>query len=239
MQEAGDLKDLYAGLARAVVTAVKADACLISILDDDGETLRDISASVVPPAHLNEIADQSRLERLSASRIVIETMQSSTVSVLDSTADAAAGDRVPERDGLLARDPDLPGDRGPGHRARRGLYASANVPSERRTPVDRKSSARFAMNSYANIRLASRLESHYTETIETLVSTLEARNPDTNAHAKRVRRPGVGLGVRHAPSLRVPPDTQARLHPSRRRKDRRTAPGPVAARAPCPKRSGK
>src|SRR5512132_222260 len=89
MQEAGDLKDLYAGLARAVVTAVKADACLISILDDDGETLRDISASVVPPAHLNEIADQYQLKDYPLTRIVIETMQSSTVSVLDPTADAA------------------------------------------------------------------------------------------------------------------------------------------------------
>ncbi|MEA2486051.1 MAG: hypothetical protein QOD46_1162, partial [Actinomycetota bacterium] len=59
--------------------------------------------------------------------------------------------------------------------------------------------ARFAMNSYSNIRWASKLESHYTTTIETMVSALEARNPDTNAHAKRI--PDLVLGLASAMHL--------------------------------------
>ncbi|MDP9224321.1 MAG: HD-GYP domain-containing protein, partial [Actinomycetota bacterium] len=51
----------------------------------------------------------------------------------------------------------------------------------------------------SNIRWASKLEAHYTETIETLVSALEARNPDTNAHAKRI--PDLALGLASAMHL--------------------------------------
>ncbi|MEA2461255.1 MAG: hypothetical protein QOH90_1432, partial [Actinomycetota bacterium] len=41
IHEARDLSDLYASLARSVVKALGVDACLVSVLDDDGEVLRD------------------------------------------------------------------------------------------------------------------------------------------------------------------------------------------------------
>jgi HD-GYP domain-containing protein (c-di-GMP phosphodiesterase class II) len=66
---------------------------------------------------------------------------------------------------------------------------------------------RFAMNAYSNIRWASKLESHYIETIEALVSALEARNPDTNAHAKRI--PDLALGL--ASAMQLPSDVRRAL----------------------------
>jgi HD domain len=197
MQEATDLRDLYAGLARAVVLAVRADACLISVLDEDGETLRDISASVVPPAHLNDIADQYQLDDYPLTRAVIDTRQSSTVSVGDANADPAEAGFL---QGLgysqvILACLTLEG---------RGIgiveaYRVDEQPFRTEDPRQIEILARFAMNSYANIKLASRLESHYTETIETLVSALEARNPDTNAHAKRI--PALALGLASAMHL--------------------------------------
>jgi HD domain len=197
MQEATDLRDLYAGLARAVVMAVRADACLISVLDEDGETLRDISASVVPPAHLNDIADEYQLDDYPLTRAVIDTRESSTISVSDPGADSAETGFLKELgySHLILCCLTLEG---------KGIgiveaYRVDARPFRTEDPRQIEILARFAMNSYSNIKLASRLESHYTETIETLVSALEARNPDTNAHAKRI--PALALGLASAMHL--------------------------------------
>ena len=197
IQEATDLRDLYAGLARAVVLAIRADACVISILDEDGETLRSISASVVPPAHLNDIADEYQLNDYPLTRAVIDTRESWTVSAVDSKADSAETGFLREQGyshailSCLALE-----GRGIGIvEAYRVHDRSFRTEDPRQIEV----LARFAMNSYANIKSASRLESHYTETIETLVSALEARNPDTNAHAKRI--PVLALGLASAMHL--------------------------------------
>jgi HD-GYP domain-containing protein (c-di-GMP phosphodiesterase class II) len=199
MQEATDLRDLYAGLARAIVIAVRADACLISVLDEDGETLRDVSASVVSPAHLNDIADEYQLSDYPLTREVIDTRQSSIVSVGDSTADRAEARYLKELgySHVILACLTLEG---------RGIgiveaYRVDERPFRTEDPRQIEVLTRFAMNSYANIKLASRLESHYTETIETLVSALEARNPDTNAHAKRI--PALALGLASAMHLPI------------------------------------
>jgi HD-GYP domain-containing protein (c-di-GMP phosphodiesterase class II) len=205
MQEAIDLRDLYAGLARSVVNAVRADACLISILDEDGETLRDVSASVVPPAHLNDIADKYMLDDYPLTRAVIDTKQSSTVSVADVSADPAETGFLRElgyshvilcclvMDGKAV-----------------GIVEAYRVdphPFRAEDPRQIEVLARFAMNSSSNIMWASKLESHYTRTIETLVSALEARNPDTNAHAKRI--PDLALGL--ASAMHLSPDFRRSL----------------------------
>jgi HD-GYP domain-containing protein (c-di-GMP phosphodiesterase class II) len=197
MQEATDLRDLYAGLARAAVNAVKADACLISILDEDGETLRDVSASVVPPAQLNAIADEYRVDDYPLTRAVIDTKQSSMVSLSDPQADASETGFLEELgfsqvilSPLVVEGTSI------------GIVEAYRV-DERPFRVEDHQQieilARFAMNSYSNIRWASKLESHYTTTIETMVSALEARNPDTNAHAKRI--PDLVLGLASAMHL--------------------------------------
>jgi hypothetical protein len=205
MQEATDLRDLFAGLARAVVNAVKADACLISTLDDDGETLRDVSASVVPPAQLNEVADMYMLDDYPLTRAVIDTKESSSVSLSDPDADPGERSFLYESgfsqvmlcclvvDGKAI-----------------GIVEAYRVderPFRAEDPRQIEVLSRFAMNSYSNIMWASKLESHYTRTIETMVSALEARNPDTNAHAKRI--PDLALGL--ASAMHLSPDFRRSL----------------------------
>jgi HD-GYP domain-containing protein (c-di-GMP phosphodiesterase class II) len=197
MQEATDLRDLYAGLARAAVNAVKADACLVSILDEDGETLRDVSASVVSPAQLNDIASEYRLDDYPLTRAVINTKRSSIVSLSDPDADPSEIRFLKEvgfsqviLSALVIEGTAI------------GIVEAYRVDERPFRIEDHRQIevlARFAMNSYSNIRWASKLESHYTTTIETMVSALEARNPDTNAHAKRI--PDLALGLAAAMHL--------------------------------------
>jgi hypothetical protein len=205
MQEATDLRDLYAGLARAVLTALNADACLVSTLDDDGETLRDVSASVVPPAYFVDIAGEHQLGDYPMTRSVIETGRSATAALSDPDSDPAEiawlrqlgfsqvivcrlsfdGKTV----GIIE------------------VYRVHEKPFRQEDPRQIEVLARFAMNLRSNITWASRMELHYTETMETLVSALEARNPATNAHAKRI--PDLALGL--ASSMHLPPDFRRML----------------------------
>src|SRR3712207_2807650 len=71
MQEASDRGDLFAGLARTITNSVGADACLISLLDRSREVLRDVAASVIPPARLNRVVAEFRLADFPATREVI------------------------------------------------------------------------------------------------------------------------------------------------------------------------
>jgi hypothetical protein len=205
MQEATDLRDLYAGLARAVVHAVKADACLVSTLDEDGETLRDVSASVVPPVHLNDISAEYRLSDYPLTRAVIDTKQSSLVALADPAADPTETGFLHELGFSQVILCALVIDgRGMGIIE---AYRVEERPFRAEDPRQIEVLARFAMNSYSNIRWASKLESHYTKTIETMVSALEARNPDTNAHAKRI--PDLALGL--ASAMHLSPDFRRSL----------------------------
>src|SRR3990170_233866 len=87
MQEAIDLPDLYAGLARAVVGALRADACLVSLIDESSGVLKDVAASVVPPARLNVVAEEHLLDDFPITRQVIETGKCVEVSLGDQQAD--------------------------------------------------------------------------------------------------------------------------------------------------------
>jgi HD-GYP domain-containing protein (c-di-GMP phosphodiesterase class II) len=136
---------------------------------------------------------------------VIQTLHSATVSVSDPTADPAETGFLTEMgySQVILCCLAIEG---------RGIglveaYRLSEQPFRTEDPRQIEILARFAMNSYANIRLASRLESHYTETIETLVSALEARNPDTNAHAKRI--PALALGL--ASALHLPSEFRRTL----------------------------
>ncbi|MEA2507410.1 MAG: hypothetical protein QOH48_2028 [Actinomycetota bacterium] len=205
MQEATDLRELYAGLARAVLITVRADACLISTLDEDGKTLRDVSASVIPPAHLNAMADEYQLDDYPLTRAVIATGESSVVALSDPSADPAEVGFLREMgfsQVILCR------------LSREGktvgiveAFRMDNHPFRDEDPRQVEVLGKFAMNSYSNITWTSRMESHYTETIETLVSALEARNPDTNAHAKRI--PDLALGL--AAAMNLPADFRRSL----------------------------
>src|SRR3712207_8784053 len=83
LREAITLDDLYEGLARSVMNTLKVDACLVSILDEERGVLRDVAASVVPPAELNTLAQEYPLEDFPATRAAIEALETIEVSVHD------------------------------------------------------------------------------------------------------------------------------------------------------------
>ena len=197
MQEATDLPDLFAGLARAVVSTVHADACLVSLYEPERNLLRDVAASVVPPARLHSVAEEYSLDDFPATRLVIETGDPVEISVTDDSADEA--ERAFLRDigfrRVLMTRFSLDGMVGTLE-----TYRLMDIPfrSADRDHFDVLVS--FAQNVHARIKLATRLEAHYTETIEALVSALEARDPYTQEHAGRIRETTMALAV----ALQVP-----------------------------------
>ncbi|MDQ3985532.1 MAG: HD domain-containing protein [Actinomycetota bacterium] len=193
MQEATDLPDLFAGLADSVVGAIHADACLVSLYDDERKVLRDVAASVRPPATLNSVAEEYRLEDFPATREVLETGRAMEASVADPDSD-------PRERGLLA---ELGFSRLLLSRFSVDGRTIGTVEAYRVSdrPFRRDDSRRvdvlcsFGANAYSRIQLAAKLEVHYMETIEALVSALEARDPYTEAHAGRIRDTAMALAV--------------------------------------------
>ena len=193
MQQAVDVPDLFAGLARAVVNAVCADACLVSLVDRSRQTLRDVSASVKPPATLNTVANEYNLSDFPATKRIVETGGSLELAVSDPTADEA------ERRFLQKL--------GFGRVLMSALIVEGQVIgiieayrlSERPYRFDDDQQigvlAAFAGSAYSRIQLAAKLDVHYTETIEALMSALEARDPYTQEHTSRIRDVAVGLAV--------------------------------------------
>ncbi|MGH2747853.1 MAG: GAF and HD-GYP domain-containing protein [Actinomycetota bacterium] len=193
MQEATDLPDLYAGLARAVVGALRADACLVSLLDESSGVLKDVAASVVPPARLNVVAEEHLLDDFPLTRQVIDTGTCEEISIGDERAD--------ENERRFLR------ELGMG----RVLISALNVEGRAVGTVEAyrvqdrpfrhddgqqvEVLCAFASNSYSRIQLASKLETHYTETIAALMSALEARDPYTEAHTGRISDMALALAV--------------------------------------------
>jgi HD-GYP domain-containing protein (c-di-GMP phosphodiesterase class II) len=193
MAVATDVGDLFAGLARATVDSLRADACLVSLLDRRRDVIRDVAASVVPPARLHAIAEEYALADFPATRRVLDTGDALEVALGDPDADAA--ERAFLRDAGFARvlitrvafDADTI--------ATVETYRLFDHPF-RQDDVSRLDVlATFARNAHSRIQLATRLEAHYTETIEALVSALEARDPYTQAHAGRIRDTASALAL--------------------------------------------
>jgi HD-GYP domain-containing protein (c-di-GMP phosphodiesterase class II) len=193
MQEAVDLPDLYAGLAQSLTRALNADACLVSLYDASKNVIRDVAASVVRPARLNVVAEEYDLDQFPLTRSVLQTGEAAEVSISDPDSDN--NERA-----LLAT---LGFSRVLLNRFRVDgrtigtveVYRVHDRPfrSDDAHQVDAISS--FAANAYSRIQLAAKLEVHYTETIEALVSALEARDPYTEAHAGRIRDLAVSIAI--------------------------------------------
>ena len=193
MEDAVDIPDLLAGLARSVVKALNADACLISLVDDDRGVLRDLAASVVPPVRLAAVAQEHDLTDFPVTKWVIDTGQWVEISVSDERSDEA------ERDFLKQLG------------FARVLICRFTVEGEVKGTIEvyrvldlafRKDATRqidvlasFAANIYTRLQLADDLELSYTKTMEALVSALEARDPYTEAHAGRITDLAMALAV--------------------------------------------
>lgn len=185
MQEATDLPDLYAGLARSVVGALRADACLVSLLDEKRGVLRDVAASVVPPARLNTVAEEYRVDSFPATKRVITAGGSYEASVSDPRADEGErGFLTSLGFGRVLICRFVVEGRPVGTVE---IYRLEDRPFRHDDADQVEVLCTFAGNAYSRIQLAAKLEIHYTETIEALVSALEARDPYTEAHAGRIR----------------------------------------------------
>jgi response regulator RpfG family c-di-GMP phosphodiesterase len=200
IQDATDLPDLFATLARSVVDATRADACLVSLWEPTRDVLRDVAASVVSPARLNAVAEEYALSEFPATRSVLETGAPIEVTLTDPTADPAERQFLADSGFtrvLISRlhlDPETIGTL--------ETYRLVDHPFTAQDVDHVHLLETFAGNVLSRMQLAARLESHYTETIEALASALEARDPYTQAHAGRIRDTAVALAV----ALHVPRD---------------------------------
>jgi HD-GYP domain-containing protein (c-di-GMP phosphodiesterase class II) len=193
MEEATDLPDLFACLARAILATLEGDACLVSVYDRGREVLRDVAASVVPPARLHALAEEYSLVDYPATRAVIETGEPLEVSASDPTADTAERaflNEVGFGRVLIVRfalDADTVGTI--------ETYRLIDHPFRADGVAQIELLATFARNAHSRLVLAAKLDEHYTKTIEALVSALEARDPYTQAHAGRIRDTAMALAV--------------------------------------------
>ncbi|MFN2525691.1 MAG: HD-GYP domain-containing protein [Actinomycetota bacterium] len=193
MQEAVDLPDLFAGLARAVLRMIHADACSVSLLDDAGLVLRDVGASVAGRSRLARVAGERRLVDFPLIQEVLESDAGADVSVSDDGDDSVHREFVAKfgySRALVCRisvEGQPIGIVEAFRKANRGFRSD--------DPHQIRLLASFAANSYTRIRLASRLESHYTQTLGAIASALEAKDPYTQAHTNRIRDLAMGLGV--------------------------------------------
>jgi hypothetical protein len=193
MQEAGDRGDLFAGLAQAITNSVGADACLVSLLDRQRDVLRDVAASVVPPARLNRVVAEFKLSDFPATREVLETGRWIEIAVSNEADD------VHERDLLsqvgfsrvlmcrLSIDESTVGTV--------EAYRTMDRPFNCEDAGQIALLGTFAANAFAKIQMAEKLESHYTMTLEALASALEAKDPYTREHTGRIRDMAVALSV--------------------------------------------
>ena len=198
MQGATDLPDLFAGLATSVRRSVDADACTVSLYDEEGDCVRDVGASVGKGARLNFLAQEFPLKDYAITKKVIGGGGSIEISVFDDDADEAekALIRTMGYSRLLMTRLAMAGS----VTGIVEIYRFGDRPfgAEAESRVGTLSA--FAANTYALIQTTAKLESHYTETIEALVSALEARDPYTEAHAGRIKDFALALGV----ALRIP-----------------------------------
>ena len=202
MQDAVDLPDLYAGLARAVVNAVGADACIVSLLDDDRSLLRDAHRCALPPARVARRPVAYRLDDVPARRGVMER----GLGVEIATSDPSLGrqDRHFLEDTGFARV--LLGRLAAGTRPL-GVVEAYRMSDRafRRDDLEQiEVLCSFAANVYSRIRLSTKLEDHYAKTLGALASALEAKDPYTQQHTSRIREMAVAI----AAAMQLAPDTR-------------------------------
>ena len=202
IQEATDLRDLFAALAQAVLRTLWVDAVFVSLFDDERDVLVDYAAAVGPKHKPNMLVEEYSLADFPATRTVIDSGESLEISVSDPYADLAESRYLTEigfARALISR-LDVEG---------RGIgvveaFRVEDRPFRKDDPHHVDLLVGFAANAYARIRLAERLESHYTETIEALSSALEARDPYTEAHTGRIRDLAGAMAV----AMRLPADVR-------------------------------
>jgi len=205
MREAVTLDDLYEGLARSVLSTLRVDACLVSSLDEERNVLRDVAASVRPPAELNTVAEEYVLDDFPQTEEAVESLTAVEISISD---EAAATEERKLLDELGYARALIVGFKIDDLKGTVEAYRFEDRPFRADDPEHVRLIVEFATNSYARIRTSTKLEEHYTKTIEVLTSALEARDPYTQAHTGRIR----DLSAAIALALRVPRDVRDAVH---------------------------
>ena len=206
MREATEIADLFAALARSVLHSLQADACLVSVCDENCERLRDVAASVRGSVQLNTIAEEYRLDEFPTTRDVVVHQSHVEISAGDPAADKSER-RFLQGMGFerllmcgFAMEDEVLGTV--------EVFRVENRPFRSDDHEQIGLVVAFAANNYSRIQLAERLESHYTETIEALTSALEARDPYTEAHTGRIR----DLALAVAAAMKVSPEERKAVH---------------------------
>jgi HD-GYP domain-containing protein (c-di-GMP phosphodiesterase class II) len=206
MNESADLPDLFAVLARSVVRRLGADACLVSVCDEDSGSLRDVAASVQPPAEINTLVEEYELSEFPATHEVIKNQGHLEISVND--ADADLNERIMlEKIGFgrvlmcaFSIEDEVIGTI--------EAYRSDDRPFRTDDHEQIDLMVAFANNHFSRIQLSAKLESHYTATMEALTSALEARDPYTEAHTGRISNLALAMAV----ALKATPEVRKATH---------------------------
>jgi HD domain-containing protein len=195
LQRASDVRDLYAELARTVVASAGADACTVSSYDPEAGVVRDMAASALPGIPVDAIADDWRIADFPLTAHVLDGGGSAQVGVGDASADPS--EVAVLRSHGFAR---VLMCRLSTEGRAVGLveaYRRADVPFDEASVGRIELLASFGAGNFARLELALELESHYTATIEVLVSALEARDPTTERHAGRMRDLAGAIALAH------------------------------------------
>ena len=206
MREAADIADLFAAMARSVMHALRADACLVSLCDDEAGKLRDVAASVLPSIEMNTLAQEYVLADFPTTQQVIDTGTYAEIRASDPGADKSERRFLQEMgfERMLMCGFSM-------EQGVRGTVEAFRVEDRPFRADDHEQVGlivAFAANNHSRIQLAERLETHYTETIEALTSALEARDPYTQAHTGRIR----DLAVAVALAMKVGPEERKAVH---------------------------
>ena len=202
IQEATDLRDLFAALAQSVLRTLRVEAVFVSLLDTSRDVLVDYAAAVGPNYKPNMLAEEYSLTDFPATKTVIDSGESLEISVADPYADLAESRYLTELgfSRVLICRLKVEG---------RGIgvveaFRVEDRPFRKDDPHHVDLLVGFAANAYSRIRLTEKLESHYTETLEALSSALEVRDPYTEAHTGRIRDLASALAV----AMRLPTEVR-------------------------------
>ncbi len=201
---ATDIPELFAALALTVREAVNCDACLVSVIEPsaDGAVLRDIAASVRPPARLHRVAEQRLLDENPVNRSVVGSGRVAEISGT-SPLSLPVHREILKRMGfgrVLICPLEIEGEI-------IGTIESFRVEDRDYREDDWTEIAvlvDFVASHHSRLSLAAKLEHQYSVTLEALASALEAKDPYTQAHTSRISNMATGLATaRHLTAAEI------------------------------------
>lgn len=185
MQGVEDVPDLLAHLARITIRELDADACMVSLIDRERGTLRDVAAGSRNDRRLNLVAKEYVLDDFPATRDMIGSGVPIQISRNDPHGDSAERAFLTELGfaRVLLCPLVLAGET----IGTIEIYRAADEAFEDDDWTKISSLVRFTSGPYSRIVMAERLRDHYTKTLEVLTSALEVRDVETHQHTGRMR----------------------------------------------------